>query len=114
MRSAPGVRELRVPVVPEPRGFLAAGYGAAGDRVGEGGLSARLRRSRLLRVVRQSPSGRMQLAGREGVRQKAVYVVCADADEARDADVTGLAAFAGAERAKRRLIAELFELKLPI
>lgn len=31
-----------------------------------------------------------------------------------DADTKALAAFAGAERAKRRLIAELFELKLPI
>ena len=31
-----------------------------------------------------------------------------------DADIKALAAFAGAERAKRRLVAELFELKLPI
>ena len=32
----------------------------------------------------------------------------------RDDDVAALAAFAGAERAKRRLVAELYELKLPV
>ena len=32
----------------------------------------------------------------------------------RDSDLAALAAFAGAERAKRRLVAELYELKLPV
>ena len=65
-------------------------------------------------AVRQSASGRMQLAGREGADPTAVQVVRADPDAAQRRRHQAMAAFADAEKAKRRLIAELHELKLPI
>ena len=58
--------------------------------------------------------GRMQLAGREEPDRQALCVLRADPDTPRDADTVALASFAAAEKAKRRLIAELYELKLPI
>jgi hypothetical protein len=52
------------------------------------------------------------------VEKNPVRRLCASCELTRtgpnDADTTALAAFAGAEKAKRRLVFELFELKLPI
>ncbi len=66
-------------------------------------------------AVRQSVSGRMQLARRERTRPRRLCASCAlTRTRPDDTDIKALAAFAEAERAKRRLIAELVELKLPI
>ena len=65
-------------------------------------------------AVRQSASGRMQLAGREGPRRRLCASCALTRTRPNDADAKALAAFADAEKAKRRLIAELVELKLPI
>ena len=50
----------------------------------------------------------------DGRARRALRVLRADPERPNDADTKGLAAFAGAEAAKRRLIVELHELKLPI
>ena len=66
-------------------------------------------------AVRQYVSGRMQLARRDRTDPEVVHLVCAHPNPARTTPtLKALAAFAEAERAKRRLIAELVELKLPI
>ena len=57
----------------------------------------------------------MQLAGREGRRSASCAASCAlTRTRPNDNDTKALAAFAAAEKAKRRLIVELYELKLPI
>ena len=82
---------------------------------GEDERAAGLRRRRQVRAVRQSASGRMQLAGARRARPRQLCMSCAlTRTRPNDADSKALAAFADAEKAKRRLIAELNELKLPI
>ena len=70
--------------------------------------------SQRVSAVRQFASGRVQLDRREGADQEAVQVVRADPHAPQRQRRAALAAFAAAEQAKRRLIAELYELKLPI
>ena len=65
----------------EAAGFLARRHGSAGYRVGGGQRARRRRRLQRVPAVRESASGRMQLARREGAgRQTAVQVVRADPD----------------------------------
>ena len=56
----------------------------------------------------------MQLAGGEAPDRKLCVSCALTRTRPSDADTKAMAAFADAEKAKRRLIAELVELKLPI